>query len=163
MGRTMLRLVLPLTLLVAVGHTGLSEASPGAGQARIEGAWNAHTYLLADGSRHPVRGRIFFHSGHWQVLFFVIDSSGGPRRGSAEGGTYQLDGDRLTFLHELNLSVGDAMAGLAEAPLRMTARRPEEAVTEAARVAVEADALTLFFPSGNRLDFVRAKSPSGGS
>ncbi len=160
MGRTMRRLVLLLTLLAAVSYPGASPASPSTTQESIEGAWEARTYLLADGSRHPVRGSIFFHSGRWQVLFFVMDAMGAARRGSGEGGTYELAGDRLTFHHELNLSVGEPMAGLPEAPLRMTARPPQEAVPEAARVAVRGDALSLFFPSGNQLDFVRAATTS---
>ncbi len=160
MGRSMLRLALPI-LFVAVG-AGLSGASSSVIQGRVEGVWEAQTYLLADGTLHPVRGRIFFQGRHWQVLFFVVDaSSSRPHRGSAEGGTYTLAGDQLTFRHELNLSVGDAIPGLPEAPLRMIARHPEQAVPETARVTVEGDALTLLFPSGNRLHFERATMPSG--
>lgn len=156
----MMRWVLLPILLVALGYMGLSRASVAAPREGIEGVWDARTYRLAGGSRHPVRGRIFFQDGHWQVLFFVMDASGNPQRGSGEGGTYELVGDQLTFQHELNLSAGEAVSGLPEAPLRMIARRPEQSVPEAARAAVVGEALTLWFPTGNRLHFERAKSGS---
>ena len=161
MGRSMLRRALLLILFVAVGYAGLSGASSAAIKERVKGVWDARTYLLADGTLHPVRGRIFFQGGHWQVLFFVVDASNCPQRGSGEGGAYMLAGDRLTFRYELNLSVGDAVVGLPEAPLRMIARHPEQAVPETARVMVEGDALTLLFPSGNHLYFERTKPLSG--
>ncbi len=116
MGRSMLRRALLSILFVAVGYAGLSGASSAAIQERVEGVWDARTYVLADGTLHSV---------------------------------------------ELNLSVGDAVQGLPEAPLRMIARHPEQAVPETARVTVEGDALTLLFPSGNRLYFEPVKPPSG--
>ena len=100
-------------------------------------------------------GRIFFAERDWQVLFFVIDEGGEVRRGSAEGGTYTLDGDQLVFSHLFNLSVGDEMVGLPAAELRMISRSPEGAPLEPTDIRIDGDLLTLFFPSGNRMTFRR--------
>ena len=122
----------------------------------VRGAWTARRYILADGQDHNVRGQIFFAERDWQVLFFVMDETGTARRGSGEGGTYERTSDGVVFRHLLHLSVGDAMPGLAETPLRMVARGAEDAPLEPTRVDVEGDVLTLFFPSGNRMTFQRA-------
>jgi len=114
----------------------------------IRGSWAAARYIVAAGDEHPVQGRIFFSETDWQVLFFVLDGSGEPRRGSAEGGTYTLDGEKLVFTHLFNLSVGDEMAGLPAAELRMVARGPKGAPEEATRLTVQGDDMTLYFPSG---------------
>jgi hypothetical protein len=122
----------------------------------VQGAWNAETYVMNAGAEHRVEGRIFFTESDWQVVFFVVDDQGEIRRGSAEGGTYTLDGDALTFRHMHNFSTGEAMEGLEEAPLRMVYRDMEDATEEASNVYVEGDRLTLAFPSGNRLLFTRS-------
>jgi hypothetical protein len=119
------------------------------------GAWTAEEYHLAEGVIHPVRGQIFFVDGHWQVLFFVLADDGEPHRGSGEGGTYERTTEGVVFQHLFNLSVGEALPGLDEAPLRMTVRSPEQAALEPTRVDVEGDILTLHFPSGNRMTFRR--------
>lgn len=128
------------------------------GQASVEGAWVADRYLLADGAEYPVQGQIFFATGQWQVLFFVMDEDGEPQRGSGEGGTYERTADGVVFRHLFHLSVGDAMPGLPEAPLRMVARAAEGAPLEPTRVDVVGDVLTLYFPSGNRMTFRIAES-----
>ena len=122
----------------------------------VRGAWTARRYLLADGPEYNVRGQIFFAELDWQVLFFVLDETGTARRGSGEGGTYERTSDGVVFRHLFHLSVGDAMPGLAEAPLRLVARGAEDAPLEPTRVEVEDDVLTLFFPSGNRMTFLRS-------
>ena len=119
----------------------------------VRGAWTADRYLLADGTDHEVRGQIFFAEHDWQVLFFVMDENGAAKRGSGEGGTYERTEDGVVFRHLFNLSVGEAMRGLEEAPLRMVARGPEGAPLEPTRVDVDGDVLTLYFPSGNRMTF----------
>ena len=134
--------------LGAVGspHAG---AAPGA----IVGAWEAQTYLLSTGEEHSLAGKIFFAASDWQVVFFVLDADGTPRRGSAEGGTYATEGESLTFMHRFNLSIGDALPGLPADDLRMVVH--ESMTTEAARFAIDHDTLTLFFPSGNEMRFQR--------
>lgn len=119
----------------------------------LVGSWAAERYVMAAGGEHEVQGSIFFSGLDWQVLFFVIDETGAVKRGSAEGGTYRLVGDRLVLTHSYNLSAGDAMPGLAAQELRMVSRPPEVAPTEPTRIEVEGDLLTLFFPSGNRMTF----------
>ena len=108
------------------------------------------------GAEHRVEGRIFFTESDWQVVFFVVDEEGDIKRGSAEGGTYTLEGDALTFRHLHNFSTGEPMEGLEEAPLRMVYRDLEDAPEGPASAYVEGDCLTLAFPSGNTLIFTRS-------
>jgi hypothetical protein len=124
--------------------------------AQITGAWNPESYVLKDGSEYTVSGFIFFTESDWTVLFFVEDEEGEVRRGSAEGGTYTLDGDRLTFTHFYNLSAGDALGSLAASPLRMSVREAAEAATEPCEIEVSETSLTIRFPSGNRMMFARS-------
>ena len=153
------RLAVVLALLSAA-----ASPSTAAGQVEsdVRGAWSAERYLLASGAEYVVRGQIFFAEREWQVLFFVLDEAGTPKRGSGEGGTYERTADGVVFRHLFNLSVGEAMPGLTEAPLRMVARGPEEAPLEPTRVDVVDDVLVLHFPSGNRMTFRRsAPLPEG--
>lgn len=122
----------------------------------ITGAWNAERYIMREGAEHRVEGRIFFTESDWQVVFFVLDEQGEVKRASAEGGAYTLEGNDLTFAHLHNFSVGEAMEGLDEAPLRMVYRELEDAPLEPSAVYVDGDELTLEFPSGNRLIFTRS-------
>jgi len=148
-------------ILAAASLTpALSFASPVAGQTgELRGSWHAETYVLADGQTHEVSGQIQFAERDWLVLFFVMDS-GKPARGSAEGGRYTLEGDRLTFEHLYNLSTGKALSGLAESPLRMETRsRKGKGTMEAARVEIEGGRLTILFPSGNHMTFRRGSTP----
>ena len=120
----------------------------------LEGAWAAREYVLATGARHPVRGRIMFTTEDWQVLFFVMDGDE-PRRGSGEGGRYTFDGETLTFEHLHHLSFGRTMEGLPASPLTMTARAGDGPL-EPTGVEIVGDELTLRFPSGNSMSFLRA-------
>jgi len=141
--------------LVMCATTGAAAAPQvGAAPQSIAGAWEARSYLLSTGEEHPLVGKIFFTATDWQVVFFVLDADGAPRRGSAEGGTYATEGARLTFMHRFNLSVGAALPGLPADDLRMVVH--ESMTAEAARFVIEHDALTLFFPSGNEMRFRRA-------
>ncbi|MDA0329782.1 MAG: hypothetical protein O2958_12340 [Gemmatimonadetes bacterium] len=137
-------------LLIATGGAAQSSNAPA-----VLGAWTAERYEMAGGGEHEVQGRIFFTARDWQVLFFVIGADGTARRGSAEGGTYTLDGEQLVFTHLFNLSVGEEMRGLPAAALRMTSRSPEGAPLEPTEIDVEGDVLTFHFPSGNRMIFRR--------
>ena len=143
-------------LAVGIG-LGLSPLDAAGQNERLVGAWAPDAYVLESGTRHDVAGRIFFTDTDWTVLFFVTED-GEVRRGSAEGGTYAATGDRLVLNHLYNLSAGEAMEGLAESSLQMTLRAPEDGTTEATTFAVDGDRLTLYFPSGNRMEFSRASS-----
>ena len=146
-------------LLAAFCAATTSSAAAQAHAQSIEGAWHADSYVMKSGQSHPVVGHIFFADGQWTVLFFVTDGDGEPRRGSGEGGSYTLEGDRLVFTHLFNLSVGEAMAGLQESPLRMVARGADGAPTEETIARIMGDRLTLEFPSGNSMTFSRATAP----
>lgn len=124
-------------------------------ERKLVGAWAPEAYVLADGTHHQVEGRIFFTDVDWTVLFFVTED-GAPRRGSAEGGTYVAAGPDLVFTHLYHLSVGEAMEGLPESPLRMDLRPPGEGAEEPSTFTIEGNRMTLFFPSGNRMEFSRA-------
>lgn len=128
----------------------------GAQTVQVEGAWAASRYVLEAGAEHRVEGRIFFTETDWQVLFFVVDESGVPRRASAEGGTYTLAGNTLTFVHLHNFSHGEEMAGLDAAPMSMEFRDSNGAPREPTTVAIEDGTLTLSFPSGNHMIFTRS-------
>ena len=73
------------------------------------------------------------------MLFFVQDDGGETRRGSGEGGTYTLVGDRLTFTHQYHLSAGEEVASLDPAPLRMSVKETSEAAREPCRVEIEGE------------------------
>lgn len=149
-----------LSLLFSTVTTLIAAVPGGApafsGVADVHGAWAAETYHLRDGSVHEVRGHILFTEHDWSVLFFVLDENGQPIRGSAEGGTYTLDGEDLVFTHLHNLSTGSAVGSLPETPLRMVTRPDgHDAPTEATRAVIDGGRLTLHFPSGNRMVFGR--------
>jgi hypothetical protein len=131
-------------------------ALPASAESKVEGAWRPESYVLKDGSEHVVTGLIFFTESDWTVLFFVKDADGNVRRGSGEGGTYTLEGNDLTFTHFYNLSAGEALGSLPESPLHMSVREAAEAATEPCEIAVSGDALTIHFPSGNRMEFKRS-------
>ena len=109
---------------------------------------------LENGTEHQLSGHIFFDAHEWTVLFFVHNTDG-PKRGSAEGGTYTLEGDGLVFTHFYNLSVGSEMEGLAEAALQMTSRPRGTGTEEPSTIDITGDVLTIYFPSGNSMIFRR--------
>lgn len=121
----------------------------------LEGAWSTQMYTLKDGGQHVVKGHIFFTEKDWTVLFFVMDDEDKPQRGSAEGGTYLLIGDSLEFKHHYNLSAGNAIGDLAQSPLRMEIRSAAEASQEKCLIKIEQNQLSIYFPSGNSMTFLK--------
>ena len=128
-----------------------------AGSLDIRGAWKPESYRLKSGPVHEVTGLISFTEKDWSVLFFIVTDEG-PRRGSGEGGTYTLDGDKLTFRHLYNLSGGHAVDGFEASELSMRVRPAdaEDAPAEPCTITIEEDRLTIFFPSGNQMTFRRS-------
>jgi hypothetical protein len=148
-----------LAMAVLLSATCLAAApSVAVTDVDLRGAWEAEKYLLKVGVEHPVKGRIFFTDTEWTVLFFVMGGDGAPKRGSAEGGNYTLSGDRLVFAHRFHLSFGEAMPGLAESPMRISVRGESEAPNEPCTVEQLGELLTIYFPSGNRMQFRRSSS-----
>lgn len=121
-------------------------AAPLIAQPRVEGAWHPEVYTLKDGTVQEVTGLIFFTDREWTVLFFTLDGRGGLTRGAGEGGTYTLEGNRLTFTHLYHLSAGST-------PLKMSAKSPGAAEVEPCQIELEGELLTIHFPSGNRMRF----------
>ena len=148
-----------LTALAVAGQARAASLDQVAQDADvdIQGAWQAERYILKDGAEHPVAGLIFFTGNDWTVLFFVLDESGKARRGSGEGGSFTLSGDRLVFTHRYHLSAGEAMPGLAASELWMVARGPDDdAPEEPCQVVRDGDRLRLNFPSGYMMTFTRS-------
>lgn len=149
------RLVLGLPLLSCLGCEGaLSNPHP------LQGAWAPSTYELASGESHPLRGQIFFTKERWSVVFFVKDEEGLPRRASAEGGRYELEGNALTFFHEYHFASGDALPGLAPTELTMQLSDPGKSISEATTVEWSGEVMTVSFPSGNKMRFVHLDAPT---
>ncbi|MFQ5702673.1 MAG: hypothetical protein ACE5HT_01470 [Gemmatimonadales bacterium] len=141
-----------VTLGIAAGDC-LAQAAT---TLSLEGAWEPQLYLLKDGTRHELRGRMFFTGSEWLVTFFVMDGDA-PKRGSSEGGTYVLRGDSLILRHRYLLAAGETMAGLAASPLQMEARVADEPV-EGTSFELSRRRLVLHFPSGNAMEFRRPTS-----
>jgi len=120
--------------------------------AGVSGAWHPEIYTLKDGTEQEVTGLIFFTDRDWTVLFFTKDGRGGLERGAGEGGTYTLEEDRLVFTHLYHLS---GVAG-GSTPLKMSAKSPEDAELEPCRIELAGEVLTIYFPSGNRMQFRRS-------
>ena len=141
----------PLVLFFCVGYAPVLFA---ADPLDIRGAWRPEQYRLKDGPTHQVTGLITFTEKDWSVLFLIIKDKE-PLRGSAEGGTYTLVGDKLVFRHLYNLSGGHAVEGMAASDLAMRARDPKmtDAPAEPCTIQVKDDVLTIFFPSGNQMTF----------
>jgi len=147
MNRLLVSTILVFATIAAVDRAN-AQRSP------IEGARNAEVYRLAAGPVHAVRGHIFFSTSKWQVLFFVMDGED-AKRGSGEGGSYMLAGNKLTLQHHYLLATGAEMPGLAPSPLRMEAR-DGTGPTEPTRITLSDDRLILYFPSGNSMEFTRS-------
>jgi hypothetical protein len=139
-------------VLAAALSMSISSSAVPAQEPTILGSWHPELYTLKDGSEHPVTGLIFFTARDWTVLFFETAADGAPERGSGEGGTYALSGDRLVFTHLYYLSGGST-------PFKMSVKKPGEAETEPCRVELGAETMTVHFPSGNHMLFRRS---SGG-
>ncbi len=125
--------------------------------ADLQGVWKPELYRLKDGSELQVDGHIFFGQKEWTVLFFVLED-GQIRRGSAEGGTYTLQGEDLVFTHLYHLSSAQAVKSLPQSPLRMEIQKASQASREACTVRLQANRLTLHFPSGNSMHFSRLEA-----
>jgi len=149
----MRRLTIPLLLTLSALPV---RAQPVAAAPDIRGGWHADSYILKTGERHVVQGLIVFTASDWSVTFFVTPEGQPPRRASAEGGTYRLDGQKLVLTHLYNFSAGSALPGLPDSPLRMTVNQAGKAPLEPCTVTVAGDVLTLAFPSGNAMTFRRS-------
>lgn len=144
----------PLVLLICIGYAPVLFA---ADPLDIQGAWRPEQYRLKDGPTHQVTGLITFTEKDWSVLFLIVKDKE-PLRGSAEGGTYTLEGDKLVFRHLYNLSGGGAVEGMAASDLTMVVRDPKTTniPAESCTIQVKNDILTIFFPSGNQMIFRRS-------
>ena len=142
---------------IADAATADTTAQATADTLDIRGAWKPESYRLKSGPVHDVTGLISFTEKDWSVLFFIVTDEG-PRRGSGEGGTYTLVGDKLTFRHLYNLSGGHAVDGFEASELTMKVRPADagNAPAEPCTITIEEDLLTIFFPSGNQMTFRRS-------
>jgi hypothetical protein len=111
--------------------------------SELEGAWQTERYVVK-GRSHDIEGVLLLTGGRWATLYFV-PTSAGPW-GSAEAGAYSVDGDRLTFHHELMLQGGGD---------RTLNVNPTAGHAETCDVQLEANRCTIRFPSGNSLHLRR--------
>lgn len=153
--KNLLRLSALLLQLIVLGGCQTSVGPT------LQGIWSCDDYLLADGSIHPLQGRIFFGEREWTVLFFVLDENGKPLRGSGEGGWYTFDGENVTFAHLRILEEGAAVGSLGESHRVEVLHDAEGSIgePEACRVDLTRDTLAIHFPSGNRIRFTRLEPP----
>lgn len=134
-----------------VRHDTAGRTQPG----DIRGGWRAERYTMKSGASYVVDGQILFTGKDWTVLFLVMDGSQAAR-GAGEGGSYAIDGDRITLTHRYNVSAGKAMPGIPESPLRMERLSDTDPKRlEPCTFDIRGDRLTLRFPSGNLMTFVR--------
>ena len=99
-------------------------------------------------------GHIFFSEDQWSVVFFILDENGEPLNASAEGGTYELIGDNLTFSHYYNLS--DVDKGVSSGLNKIIRTEASEVPRETCTIEIEDDLLAIYFPSGNAMIFSRS-------
>jgi hypothetical protein len=154
-GDWIMRLFLRVLVVTAVFVSFAGFLSP-ADASEIQGAWRTEKYNLKEGGRHEVEGLIFFAEKDWTVLFFVMGDDGEAKRGSGEGGSYTLEGEKLVFKHLYHLSAGEAVGSFTESPLKMFVKEASDAVTEPCRVELDGDSMTIYFPSGNNIEFRRS-------
>jgi hypothetical protein len=142
--------------------TSTSTPTWAAEGSEVRGAWRPELYEMKDGTQHDVTGLIMFAETDWSVLFFIMDK-GEPTRGSGEGGTYSLVGDTLTFRHLYNFSAGNTISGVPGPPsnLTMTSRNSDapDVPSEPCTIDITGNTLTINFPSGNMMKFVRSSAP----
>ena len=140
--------------LACTGFIACAEAP--VPQQSLDGSWRPVVYQLHQGEREPVDGILFLDDGVWSVVFFVLDESGEPVRGSGEGGSYTVDGDQLALTHHFVLSAGQAVGKMHQDPLRMELYGDGGAAgVEMCSFTIADDRLTLFFPSQNEMIFER--------
>ena len=144
---------------LAICTAVMGSSPPHHAPADLRGAWALETYLLKDGTRRPLAGRLMFTEREWLVLYFVTDK-GVPQQGSAEAGTYSLTGDRLVFTHLYTLTAGGSGAASGEGPVKMALHDAARAPTEPCTVVLQGDRLTIhFLPSGNSILLRRTSGP----
>lgn len=134
----------------------LPQAQSGPKTPDIRGGWQAETYTLKSGERHALKGQIVFTASDWSVTFLITPEGQAPQRASAEGGTYTLDGAKLNLRHMYNFSAGGVLPGLVASPLRMTVNEATATPLEPCTVRVDGQRLTLAFPSGNTMSFLKS-------
>ena len=105
----------------------------------IEGVWHLESYVR-DGQATSVTGIFILTDGQWSTLYFVPQAQSGQYWGSAESGRYQVQGDCLTFHHELTFQGGGGKPLLID--LAST-------TVEAFRLTINDGSLTIDFPSGS--------------
>ncbi len=105
----------------------------------VEGAWQTALYIV-NGAATDVDGVLLLANGQWSTLYFVRGPGG--LRGSAEAGSYDWADGTLTFRHRLAFQGGDG---------RVVVMTNEDTEVEACAITLEADTMTIRFPSGNTL------------
>jgi hypothetical protein len=113
---------------------------------KVEGAWSTTSYIVK-GQATDVSGVLLLVDGRWSTLYFV-GSADGPW-GSAEAGSYKIEGHTLAFHHRFMFQGGGGR------PLHVT---QEASHVEDCPITLNGDTMTIQFPSGNTLICHRLQS-----
>ncbi len=109
------RFIILFVLMLSFWAIIISNSTAG-NTADIRGVWYPDLYILKDGTKPIVKGFIFFREKDWLVLFFVINENQEIILGSAEGGVYSLNENRLVLKHLYSLSAGQEVADVPIKP-----------------------------------------------
>ncbi len=105
----------------------------------VHGAWRTATYIVK-GNATEIDGVLLLVDGRWSTLYFVPGPEG--PWGSAEAGSYELNGRTLSFHHRLVFQGGGGR------PLHLTQTATH---VDACPITLSGDTLTIQFPSANTL------------
>ena len=113
---------------------------------------------MADGTLHRMEGLLVLLDGHWAAVHVLMDDRV-ARRGAGEGGTYAATTETIEFTHLWHVSAGLDVEGVPRDDLaRLVRNEAAAARRERCRYHVDAEALSIAFPSGNRLRLSRTSA-----
>ena len=107
----------------------------------LEGAWRMESYVR-NGETVLLTGVLLLAAGRWSTLYFIAGPETGGHWGSAESGRYRMDGDRLTFHHELTFQGGAGKNLLIDL---------HSSTVESCPFTLRDETLKIHFPSGNTI------------
>jgi hypothetical protein len=95
---------------------------------------------VRNGDAVSLSGVLLLAAGRWSILYFVPQPGTGECWGSAEGGRYEVNGDQLSFHHELTFQGGGGKRLVID--LAST-------TVEVCKIVLTSETLEIHFPSGN--------------
>lgn len=127
-------------------------------ESPLAGTWEAVSYHF-EGEEHPMEGLLIFTDRHFAATVRFRVSGGALADLNATTGTYRTNGSEVIFVRQIaaNIRTGDV-----ERPVRYSTGEGQD---EVAAYRIDADVLTILFPSKSRYVARRvpAASPSAAS